>query len=152
MLIREHASAWEIETVPVDVIDAFTFRGQLNELERQTAVRLLKAVKASQTARIICDGARMFAPLSETWPRLAAVDRGESVHASVAAASILAKDTRDRAMDAIAERYRAEFGTVTGGGYLNAGTRRFLTAYREKHGALPPEARQSWGAKRSKSS
>ena len=35
---------------------------------------------------------------------------------------------------------------IRGGGYLNAATRRFLDAYQERHGELPPEARKSWGA------
>jgi ribonuclease HII len=68
------------------------------------------------------------------------------VHVSVAAASILAKDARDAAFARIAAHYESEFGPVTGGGYINAATYRFIDAYRERYGELPPEARKSWGA------
>ena len=63
----------------------------------------------------------------------------------MAAASIVAKDARDRAFAVIARRYAEEFGEIRGGGYLNAATRRFLEAYEERYGALPPEARRTWG-------
>jgi len=33
---------------------------------------------------------------------------------------------------------------VRGGGYGNAATHRFLRAYAERFGRLPPEARRSW--------
>ena len=83
---------------------------------------------------MICDGARMFAPLRAHYPELTAVDKGESAHVSVAAASIVAKDARDRAFAVIAERYGEEFGEIRGGGYLNAATRRFLDAFRRMGG------------------
>ena len=90
----------------------------------------------------------MFAPLRTQYPRLRAVNDGESAHVSVAAASILAKDARDTAFAAIAARYEDAFGRIRGGGYLNAATRRFLDAYAQTHGGLPPEARHSWGAQK----
>ena len=33
-----------------------------------------------------------------------------------------------------AQKYAAEFGAMTGGGYVNKGSRAFLTAYEEKYG------------------
>ncbi len=135
-----------VRVVHVEEIDHYTYRGLLNALERRVVLELLEAMGAGRQDRVICDGARMFAPLTRQYPRLRAVDRGESAHASVAAASILAKDERDREFAIIAGRYRDEFGPVTGGGYLNAATNRFLDAYKARYGALPPEARKSWGA------
>ena len=88
----------------------------------------------------------MFAPLKQHYPRLRAVDNGEAAHPTVAAASILAKHERDREFGVIAGRYADELGTVRGGGYLKAATRRLLDAYRDRYGDLPPEARRSWGA------
>jgi ribonuclease HII len=82
------------------------------------------------------------------YPRLIAVDDGESAHPSVAAASILAKVARDEALAQVLDKYAPEFGTITGGGYPNPATQRFLDAYRARYGALPVEARKSWGAKR----
>ncbi len=140
--------------VSVDEIDRYTFRGQLNHLERVVVARLLgdDELKADRDARIICDGARLFSPMKREYPGLVAVDKGESAHVSVAAASVLAKHARDAAFAAIAEKYAAEFGPITGGGYVNKATRAFLEAYQARHGkgVLPPEARKSWGARKRK--
>jgi ribonuclease HII len=146
LAIRERVATCRVRLVEVEEIDHYTFRGKLNALERRVVLELLQALGATRAARVICDGARMFAPLRAHYPRLEALDRGESAHVAVAAASIAAKDARDRAFEVIAERYAVEFGPVHGGGYLNAATRRFLRAYEARHGALPPEARRSWGA------
>jgi ribonuclease HII len=148
-IVRDVAAAYCVQLVDTDTIDRHVFRGELNHLERNVAARLLTrlgaGVDASARDRIICDGRRMFAPLATRFPGLRAVDRGESVHVAVAAASILAKDARDEAFAAIAGRYRDEFGPIEGGGYLNAATRAFLNAYARRYGGLPPEARRSWG-------
>lgn len=144
--IHRHALASACELVPVEIIDEHTFRGQLNRLEQDVALRLLRRLEAPQTATIICDGANLFRPLQRHFSRLQAVNDGESAHVAVAAASILAKHARDAAFAEICDRYHAEFGPVAGGGYANAATRRFLDAYARSHGGLPPEARKSWGA------
>jgi ribonuclease HII len=145
-VIRERAIAYRIRVVEVEEVDWHTFRGQLNVLERKVVLDLLGELEVGLDERIICDGEVLFSPLRSRFPNLQAVNGGESVHVAVAAASILAKDARDHAFAIIAAQYEAEFGTVTGGGYLNAGTRRFLEAYAIRHGGLPPEARKSWGA------
>src|SRR6185503_13567754 len=89
-------------------------------------------------------GKRLFGELRATFAHLEASDRGEDVHVAVAAASILAKVHRDQLFAAIAARYEDEFGPIEGGGYVNAGTRRFTSAYHKRFGTLPPEARRSW--------
>lgn len=136
--------------VTVPAIDARTLRGELNHLEREVALDLLGSIDAAADDRIICDGARLFAPLRRRYAGLEAVDRGEAAHVAVAAASILAKHARDQAFAAIAARYEGEFGALAGGGYLNPPTRRFLDAYVARYGELPPEARRSWGAPKTK--
>jgi ribonuclease HII len=146
--IQQHAVAFAVELVDVGVIDEHTFRGRLNHLERDVAARLLGRLTCARDALIYADGARLFAPMRLHWSRLEAHDNGESVHVSVAAASILAKHARDSAFAQIGQRYAPEFGKITGGGYLNAATRRFLDAYKGVHGCLPPEARKSWGAEK----
>jgi ribonuclease HII len=138
--------ACRVRLVEVEQIDHYTRRGLLNVLERRVVLELLQALGAERQSRVVCDGARLFAPLRPLYPRLEAVDHGESAHPAVAAASIVAKDARDRAFEVIAARYAEEFGPLRGGGYLNAATRRFLEAYQARHGTLPPEARRSWGA------
>lgn len=146
--IHQHAKAWACELVSVQIIDEHTFRGQLNRLEQDVALQLLRQLGASLEAAIICDGANLFRPLQRHFPQLQAVNDGESHHVAVAAASIIAKHARDTAFAEICSRYEPEFGPVAGGGYANAATRRFLTAYAAARGGLPPEARKSWGAEK----
>ncbi len=143
--ITQRVPACRLRLVEVEEIDHYTNRGQLNVLERRVVLELLEALGATRASTVICDGARMFSPLRAHYPQLTAVDKGESAHVAVAAASIVAKDARDRAFSVIAARYGEEFGEIRGGGYLNAATRRFLDAYEERYGDLPPEARRSWG-------
>jgi ribonuclease HII len=140
--IRATARFIAVEEVSVDEIDRRVARNELNVLEREVALRLL--TEAPSAHRIIADGKRMFAPLCARVPRLEAHDEAESRHAAVAAASVIAKVLRDQRWDEIRSRYTDEFGTIIGGGYVNDGTRRFLRAYAERYGALPPEARRSW--------
>ena len=144
--IREVVPGFCVRLVSVETIDRYVYRGQLNALERKVALEMLRELGAERDERVICDGKVLFADLGRHFPRLRAVNNGEAAHVSVAAASILAKDERDKAMAKIAAKYEEEFGAVRGGGYLNAATRRFLDAYRERYGELPPEARKSWGA------
>ena len=146
--IHQHAKAWACELVSVQIIDEHTFRGQLNRLEQDVALRLLRRLEAPQTATIICDGANLFRPLQRHFPHLQAVNDGESAHLAVAAASILAKHARDTAFAEICSRYEPEFGPIADNNYTNAATRRFLDAYAQTHGGLPPEARKSWGAEK----
>ena len=146
--IHGRAIAWACELVSVEVIDEHTFRGQLNRLEQEVALQLLRRLGAAIDAAIICDGANLFRPLREHFPKLQAVNDGESAHVAVAAASIVAKHARDAAFAEICSRYHADFGPVAGGGYANAATRRFLEAYAQARGGLPPEARKSWGAEK----
>ncbi len=144
--VMQRACAWQCELVPVERIDAYTFRGQLNRLEQEVALTLLRRLNAPIDATIICDGANLFRPLQRQFPRLLAVNDGEAAHVAVAAASILAKHARDTAFAEISNRYATEFGPLRGGGYANAATRQFLSAYAAAYGGLPPEARKSWGA------
>ena len=140
--VREVA-IWTM-TVVVDVatIDERVKKKELNLLEREVATEMIE--RAPQVDVIIADGKTLFAPLGERYKHLTAMNKAESHHASVAAASVLAKTRRDDIFARILSRYRGEFGTITGGGYVNAGTRAFLRAYAERYHQLPPEARCSW--------
>ena len=146
--IRGAVSGYRIRVVHVEEVDHYTYRGQLNALERRVVLELLSSMEATRADRVICDGANMFAPLVTHFPRLRAVDNGEAAHAAVAAASILAKDERDRAFAVISAHYAEEFGELRGGGYSNAATNRFLAAYTERYGEPAPEVRLSWGARK----
>jgi ribonuclease HII len=141
-IVRAHAVWIAIDVCDVEVVDAYVARGELNVLERERAAAFIRG--APPCRRIIADGKRMFLPLRQEFPHLEALDRAETRHVAVAAASICAKVRRDELFAIIAARYAPEFGLVAGGGYVNAATRAFARAYVRRHGVLPPEARHSW--------
>jgi ribonuclease HII len=140
--IREHAQHVEVRVVDVAEIDRRVRRQELNVLEREVADDLISC--SPRVDSIIADGQNLFRPLALRHVHLVACDGAESRHAAVAAASIIAKHRRDQLFACIARRYQPLFGQVRGGGYGNAATRRFLRAYAERFGRLPPEARRSW--------
>jgi ribonuclease HII len=138
------ARAVFIATVEVEhtEIDERVTRNELNVLEREIALRLID--QAPRVDRIIADGKRMFAPLCQRHPHFESHDKAESKHASVAAASVIAKVLRDERFAQIRARYEPQFGPISGGGYANAATRKFIRAYVEAHGRLPDETRRTW--------
>jgi ribonuclease HII len=140
--VRELAVAVRVCVCDVTEVDRRVEKGELNVLEREVAVRFIES--APPVDRIVADGKVLFAQLAARYPHLEAHNDGESRHAAVAAASVIAKTRRDQIFERIASRYVPDFGEVIGGGYVNDGTRRFLRAYAERHRCLPPEARRSW--------
>jgi ribonuclease HII len=146
-LIRARAKFVSVVEVPHTQIDERVSRGELNVLEREIATQLIEHAQAELTVaidRIIADGKRMFAPLVQRFERFESHDRAEEKHASVAAASVVAKVIRDERFNQIKQQYEVELGPITGGGYANAATRRWMRAYAERYGRLPAEARLSW--------
>lgn len=140
--IRARARFISVIEVPHTEIDARVARHELNVLERELAGKLID--QAPAVDRIIADGKRMFAPLGQRYANFESHDRAEELHAAVAAASVLAKVRRDERFAEIRARYEHEVGPITGGGYSNAATRRWLRAYAERYGRLPDETRLSW--------
>jgi ribonuclease HII len=138
------ARAVFVATLEIEVpeIDRRVCRGELNALERECAAQLIE--KAPDCDRIIADGKRMFSALALRFEQLVSMDRAEEHHASVAAASVVAKVLRDDRWGEIRRRYEVELGPIAGGGYGNEATRKWLRAYVEKHRKLPDEARLSW--------
>jgi ribonuclease HII len=127
-------------------VDRYAALGRLNELERAAARRLIAAA-AAPVRRIVADGVHVFGPLRAEYPRLEVFDDGESAHVAVAAASVVAKDRRDRLFAEIAARYREEFGELRGGGYVNDATDDFLRRYHARYGRFPSETRRSWACR-----
>lgn len=140
--IRKRARFVALIEVEHTEIDLRVLRHELNLLERELATRLID--QAPTVDRIIADGKRMFAALGQRYPHFESHDRAEEKHASVAAASVVAKVVRDERFAKIRARYETELGPITGGGYANAATRRWLRAYAERYGRLPDEARLTW--------
>ena len=140
--VREHAQFIAIEVVSVADIDRRVRRSELNLLEREVADRLIQS--APPVDRIVADGERLFKPLQSKYTHLEAHNNGESKHAAVAAASVIAKTRRDELFALMQARYAPRFGKFEGGGYVNKTTQTFLRAYAQRHGRVPPEARRSW--------
>lgn len=140
--IRKRAKFVATIEVESAEIDERVLRGELNVLERELAVKLID--QAPRADRIIADGKRMFSALCARYERFESHDRAEAKHASVAAASVIAKVLRDERFHKIRQRYETEVGPITGGGYANAATRRWIRAYVERNGRLPDEARRTW--------
>lgn len=144
-LIRQWASV-SVEVIDVATIDDFVQTGGLNRLECEAARRLIR--RLGNADRIVADGKLVFRPLLSEFDQLECHNDGESVHVSVAAASIIAKDRRDFLFQKIARRYEPEFGPLAGGGYINSPTRDFVASFEQLYGHPPPEVRRSWGAKK----
>jgi len=140
--VRRVARFVAVRVVDVAEIDRRVSVGELNVLEREVAEDFICG--APRVDRIIADGKVLFSPLCGRYPHLAAFNKAESKHASVAAASVVAKSLRDQIFERIHNRYEPLFGAFKGGGYVNAGTRKFLRAYAQRFRRLPPEARRSW--------
>jgi ribonuclease HII len=140
--IRKRATHIALIEVEHTEIDRRVARHELNLLEREIATRLID--QAPAVHRIIADGKRMFAALGLRYANFESHDRAEARHASVAAASVVAKVLRDERFAKIRARYESELGPIAGGGYSNAATRRWLRAYAERYGRLPDETRLSW--------
>lgn len=143
--IVEANCEWRIVEFSPAQVDEYVKDGRLDDLEREGAEQLLREIGAgSAEDRIFCDGAPIFGRLSERWPNFKAENKADAKYLCVSAASILAKVRRDEAMDEICRKYAEEYGEIKGGGYVNAGSRKFLAAYEERHGELPLEARKTW--------
>jgi ribonuclease HII len=144
--IRKRAVFIATLEIEHDEIDRRVCKGELNALEREMAGKLIEQALGASFAcdKIIADGKRMFQALSLRYEQFVSMDRAEEHHASVAAASVIAKVLRDERFNAIKGRYEPELGPISGGGYANAATRKWVRAYVEKYGRLPDEARLSW--------
>ena len=113
--IRARATFVKTIVVPHGTIDDRVSRNELNVLERELATELIG--HAPPVDKIIADGKRMFSALAQRYPHFESRDRAEEHHASVAAASVVAKVLRDELFHEIKLRYEGELGPNTGGGY-----------------------------------
>jgi len=73
-------------------------------------------------------------------PKIIAEHKADAKYPPVSAASILAKVTRDRAIEKLKEKY----GEIGSGYPSDPRTRKFLEEYYKKHGEFPPIVRKSW--------
>ena len=132
-LIREHALAFAVSEVSREEIDRLNILvASRKAMER--AVRQLPSIPDF----LLIDG---IVPLETELPQKC-IKKGDQRSLSIAAASILAKVTRDRLMEAFHEQY-PQYNFQKNKGY---GTREHLEALRE-HGACPIHRRSFRGVK-----
>ncbi len=141
-LIRAQSTWHAVVVATPDRVDASVRRHGLNALERTLAEEILG--ESPPGCRVVFDGHRVFAPLCRRVARSTAIDKADQHELSVAAASILAKTTRDELFGLIRAQYEPGLGPIRGEGYPNRATARFLEAYVDLHGEVPPETRRSW--------
>ncbi|MCA6213106.1 MAG: ribonuclease [Thermococcaceae archaeon] len=121
--------------------------GTMNELEIESFARVLNSLKVKPDILYI-DAAdvkeeRFGDIIGEKLsfsPKIVAEHKADAKYIPVAAASILAKVTRDRAIEGLKEIY----GEIGSGYPSDPVTRKFLEEYYKKHGEFPPIVRKSW--------
>ena len=131
--------------IPPQEIDRFVRRGRLNHLEAEGFATLVRRTCPDRVVVDACDvNARRFgaqvARLSRTRATIRSEHKADRNDVVVAAASIVAKVWRDRAIDRLAE----EVGEPVGSGYpSDPRTVRFVSD-RLSLGPAPPYVRASW--------
>ncbi|WP_457753524.1 ribonuclease HII, partial [Thermococcus sp.] len=73
-------------------------------------------------------------------PKIIAEHKADAKYLPVSAASILAKVTRDKAI----EKLKKQYGEIGSGYPSDPRTRKFLEEYYKEHGEFPPIVRKSW--------
>lgn len=123
-LILAHAVAWGVGSVPADVIDAIG----ILPATRQAMIAAVRQLSPAPTCLLI-DGPL---PLRQLALPQRAIIRGDSHSLSIAAASILAKVSRDRAMQTLDSQYPL-YGLAQHKGYGTPAHQAALAA----HGPTP---------------
>jgi ribonuclease HII len=120
-------------------VDDYVKDKRLNYLEQETALKIIHRYSAD---KVVLDGQNLFKKICES--NMVAENRADQKYLSVAAASILAKDLRDQQFASLCQPFKKGFGTISGGGYPNRRTLKFVTWYLEKFKALPDFYRKSY--------
>lgn len=138
-------------SVSAGTIDRCRWVGQtLDEIERSQAeilVRRLRARGLGESTSVVFDGTKIFEPLAATLSNARCEKRADALYASVAAASVVAKVQRDRALQSIWQRLGLPVDTK-GGGYPSQTTRELIANYERSTGRVFPEVRHSYGGLR----
>ncbi len=120
-------------------VDHYVQIKTLNVLEQEIALQIISELQATF---VVLDGANLFKPIVNKHIR--AVNQADRSCLSVAAASILAKHTRDLEMERLFEPFTGDFGSIGGGGYANQATLKFVNWHIGRAGELPDFYRKSY--------
>ncbi len=129
----------DIIVLSSEVVDHYVEHLSLNRLEQDAALEIIRRIPAD---KVVLDGENLFKPIVSE--KISAINKADSSHISVAAASILAKAQRDRLFDLVCRDFLEDFGEIRGGGYANQQTLKFVKWYLKTKGDLPPFFRKSY--------
>lgn len=145
-LIHAAASAVAVRVVEPADLDLRMGRASLNRIEEDVFGDVLNELGAPRAVVDACDvdahrfGLRVRARVGHECV-VVAEHKADDRHLVVAAASVVAKVTRDRVVAELA----VEYGEPVGSGYASDPvTQDFLKRYVDRVGALPPCARGRW--------
>ncbi|KAK3606889.1 hypothetical protein CHS0354_018483 [Potamilus streckersoni] len=119
-------------------IDRYVRTLSLNRAESDYAAKILSEKGFD---RAVLDGKKIFSPLTQ--PHIIATDKADSLYPEVMAASVIAKDRRDRLLTELYKELNFP-ADIPGGGYANALTLKLLGEYIRTHGRLPGAYRTSY--------
>lgn len=139
-----------VRVIDAEVLDAERKHRTLNVIERDRFAEVASELDAS---RVVMDAAdvdadRFAASVAEELPddwEVVAEHKADDRHATVAAASIIAKVTRDQAVADLGRRLERKLNRPLGSGYpSDPATKDFLAAWVKEFGDVPEGTRRSW--------
>ncbi len=136
--------------IAAETLDQERHHATLNVIEQR---RFIEVAAELDAPRVIVDaadanaqrfGAEVAAALPDDWEVLS--EHGaDAHHPTVAAASIVAKVTRDQAIAELGKRLERRINRPIGSGYpSDPNTRRFLEAWVAEYSDVPEGTRRSW--------
>lgn len=148
--IKDLAIDYEILVISASNIDDMRKVMTLNEIEVNAFSKVIKKLKPKVCYVDSVDvNEERFAKniLSNLTfkPEIISKHKADDIYPIVGAASILAKTRRDELVRMIAEKLEKKLNLPLGSGYpADPVTQKFLNAWVEKFGKLPPHTRTSW--------
>ena len=148
--IKETAVAYEIIVIPAIDIDDMRKVMTLNEIEVNGFAKVINKLKPEVVYVDSADvnekrfGNDILSNLSFK-PEIISKHKADDIYPVVSAASILAKTRRDEEVRRIGVELESRLNMPLGSGYpADPVTERFLIAWVDKYGSLPPYTRHSW--------
>jgi len=148
--IKETAVAYEIIVIPAIDIDDMRKVMTLNEIEVNGFAKVINKLKPEVVYVDSADvnekrfGNDILSNLSFK-PEIISKHKADDIYPVVGAASILAKTRRDEEIRKIGVELESKLNMPLGSGYpADPVTERFLIAWVDKYGTLPPYTRHSW--------
>ncbi|MBL0690989.1 MAG: hypothetical protein JJV97_01460 [SAR324 cluster bacterium] len=127
------------------IIDKYVSCQKLNALEREMALKIIKRTNFNFDKAIL-DGKNIFASLANIFPHITAESKADQSNVVVAAASIVAKANRDKALLAYFDSLPLDLSKFRsmGWGYINKNTLHFVRQHYLQLGRLPDNLRLSY--------